>query len=89
MANARRPRKENRNKAITGRTMNRIEFLIFGFIIIYVVFFVIQYFKAEPIRAYEVTKGSLSISKNYVGIALREEEIINSQYTGYINYFYR
>jgi hypothetical protein len=33
--------------------------------------------------------GSLSISKTYTGIAIRSEELLESPYTGYINYYIR
>lgn len=81
--------KGERNNKETGKTMNKFELFVFGFIIVYVVFFVLQYLKAEPIRAYEVTMGTLASAKNYTGIAIREEEIITSPYNGYINFFVR
>ncbi len=73
----------------SGRTMNRIELLIFGAMTVYIIVVIVMYFNSEPIMGYSVQMGSLSVSKTYTGIALREEEIIRSPYTGYINYYVR
>lgn len=73
----------------SGKTMNRIELLIFGSMTVYIIVLIMMYLKSEPVMGYSVQMGSLSVSKTYTGIALREEEIINSPYTGYINYYIR
>lgn len=73
----------------SGRTMNRIELLIFGAMTIYIIVVIVMYFNSEPIMGYSIQMGSLSVSKTYTGIALREEETISSPYTGYINYYVR
>lgn len=72
-----------------GHTMSIMEFIIFGSIAIYIVVIVLTYFNTEPIHGYEIQMGSLSTSKTYTGIALRQEEIITSEYTGYINFYVR
>ena len=72
-----------------GHTMSIMEFIIFGSIAIYIVVIVLTYFNTEPIHGYEIQMGSLSISKTYTGIALRQEEIITSSYTGFVNYYVR
>lgn len=73
----------------SGRTMNRIEFVIFGGILVYAIAMVIIYFQASSINGYEITMGSLFVSKTYTGLAIRTEEIIPSDYSGYINFFAR
>lgn len=73
----------------SGRTMNKIEFIIFGSMMVYIVILIIMYMRSEPIRGYEIQMGSLSVAKTYTGIAIREEEIVNTPYTGYINYYIR
>lgn len=83
----RRIRQKQHSKS--GRTMNRIELLIFGAMTVYIIVVIVMYFNSEPIMGYSVQMGSLSVSKTYTGIALREEEIIRSPYTGYINYYVR
>ena len=73
----------------TSSPTNRIEFFIFGALALYVMVLVFTYFNSNQIKGYEVQMGSLSISKTYTGFAIREEEIITSPYTGYINYYVR
>jgi len=69
--------------------MNRIEFAIFGAMTVYMIAVIISYLNMEPIQGYEIQMGSLSVSKTYTGIAIRQEELLASPYTGYINYFVR
>lgn len=69
--------------------MNRIELLIFGSMTVYIIVLIMMYLNSEPVMGYTVQLGSLSVSKTYTGIALRQEEVINSPYTGYINYYVR
>ncbi len=73
----------------TGKTMNKIEFLIFGAMMIYLIVVVVSYLNSDKIRGYEIKMGSLSETKTYTGIAIREEEVLVSPYTGYINYYVR
>jgi len=63
--------------------------IIFGCIIIYILFCVYMYFTSEHITGYEVKAGSLSENNIYNALALRQEEIINSADSGYINYYAR
>lgn len=73
----------------SGRTMNKIELVIFGAMTIYIVVLIVMYMKSDPIRGYEIQLGSLSVAKNYTGIAIRDEQILNTPYTGYINFYIR
>ncbi|MDE6620213.1 MAG: hypothetical protein K2K74_06950 [Lachnospiraceae bacterium] len=73
----------------SGRTMNRIELAIFGAMTVYIIAVIITYMKMEPIQGYEIQMGSLFVSKTYTGIAIRQEELLQSSYTGFINYFVR
>lgn len=63
--------------------------LIFSAIFVYVVIGVFLYFTREHIRPYEVQMGSLAVSNIYKGIALRDEEVVTSKDSGYINYYAR
>lgn len=69
--------------------MNRIEITIFGAMTIYIIAVIVTYFRMEPIQGYEIQIGSLSVAKTYTGIAIRQEELLRSPYTGYINYYIR
>lgn len=82
-------RNSNIKHSKSGSTMNKIEFAIFGAIIIYIIVLVISYAKSDPVKGYEIQMGSLSVSKTYTGIAIRQEEKINASSTGYINYYVR
>ena len=73
----------------SGKTMNRIEFVIFGAILVYIVAMISIYYHSTPIVGYEIKMGSLSVSKAFTGIALRQEEVISSPYNGYINFYMR
>ncbi|MBO5033844.1 MAG: hypothetical protein J6C19_06250 [Lachnospiraceae bacterium] len=86
-AENRQARRKQQNKS--GKTMNRIELAIFGAMTIYIFVVIVMYLKSEPIKGYEIQMGSLSVSKTYTGIALRQEELLTSPYTGYINYYVR
>ena len=80
-------RRKYQNKS--GKTMNRIEFAIFGAMIVYIIVIIISYLNSEQIQGYEIQMGSLSVSKTYTGIVLRQEELLTTPYTGYINYYIR
>ncbi len=60
---------------------------VFGIIFIYIVFNIFSYFTAEHIAVYEVGQGTIAENNTYNGLILREEKIVNSNYTGYIDYY--
>lgn len=62
---------------------------VFSILIIYVGVLIFSYFKNEHITPYEVSMGSLAINNTYNGVALREEQIVTADYSGYINYYAR
>lgn len=64
-----------------------IGMIFFAVILIYIIICVYMFFSQKQIYGYEVKNGSLSESNVYEAIALREETIVNSDYSGYINYF--
>ena len=63
--------------------------IIFGCISVYIVICVVMYFTSSHIIGYEVKTGSLSVNNVYKGIAIRQEEIVTSTGSGYINYYAR
>lgn len=63
--------------------------IIFGAIFVYIVIGVFLYFTTDHIIGYEVQTGSLAVSNIYKGLALRDEEIVTSEQSGYINYYAR
>ncbi len=66
-----------------------IGMMVFLVILVYVVICVVMYFRTDHIVRYSVQEGSLTSNSVYTGIALRQEEIVNGQDAGYINYFAR
>ncbi len=64
--------------------------VIFGAIFLYITVCVVSYFfNSKNIRPYTVMNGSLSSNNVYTAIALREERLVESEYSGYINYYAR
>lgn len=66
-----------------------IGMVIFIFILVYVCFYVVAYFKDNHIRPYEVREGSLAAENLYTGIIIREEEPVRASASGYVNYYAR
>lgn len=64
-----------------------IGMVIFFIILIYIFASVILYVTSKKTEVYEVRMGTLSDNAVYRGIALREETIVKSRYSGHINYY--
>lgn len=63
--------------------------IIFGVIFIYVTVCVIMYFQTSRIVPYEVQEGTLATDKVYRGVVVREETVVHTSVTGYVNYYAR
>ena len=61
--------------------------VIFAVMFLYIIICVVLFFTKKHITRYEVRNGSLSIANTYEGIALRDEEIVSANSSGYVNYF--
>ena len=61
--------------------------VFFGIIFLYLIICVFMYFTTKHVAGYQVKKGSLFVDNVYTGLALREETIVNSNYSGYLNYY--
>lgn len=66
---------------------NNIGWIILGLIFIYALYNIIRYATMKHVAGYEVRTGSLSANSVYEGIALRQEEVANSEFAGHINYY--
>ena len=64
-----------------------IGLVIFFVILIYLVTTIILFLTSRKTDVYEVRMGALSDRTIYRGIALREEKVETSGYTGYINFY--
>ena len=71
----------NKNKNINLGT------IFFGIIFLYIIVCVFMFLTTKHVAGYQVKQGSLFVNNIYTGLALREETIINSNYTGYLNYY--
>ena len=83
--------RQNTNKVVRYRKPLNINIGMIIFIVLaaYVAICVVLYFRSNPIVGYEVKSGSLSVSNVYNGIVIREEQVVNTQDAGYINYYAR
>ena len=63
--------------------------IIFGIIFIYMIICIFLYVTADHVTSYEVTAGSISGNYRYRALALKTEQIINSDYSGKITYYTR
>jgi hypothetical protein len=60
---------------------------MFLVILLYVLISFLSYITSHKTEVYEVRSGSLSDNMVYQGIAIRRETVVNSDYTGTINYY--
>ena len=63
--------------------------ILFGAIFVYMVITVIIYLTADHISSYEVTAGTISGNYRYTALAIKTEEIIPADYSGYVTYYAR
>lgn len=63
--------------------------VLFLGILIYVIIVLFIYFSSDPIVRYEVVEGSLSTQNIYRAIAVRDEHVVESPYSGYVNFLAR
>ena len=81
--------KQPKARTIPYRRPFRLNVGLFMFLIIfiYVLISVLTYLTSNKTEVYEVRSGSLSDNQVYQGIALRNESVVNSDYTGTINFY--
>jgi len=60
---------------------------IFGIIFIYLIVTVLLYLTGIHVSAYEVREGSILRDNAYTGFVLRNEQVVQAEEDGYINYF--
>lgn len=77
------------NKVVRYRRKPKAAAIIFAVIIIYVICFVAMYMSKSKVQTYQVDTGSLTTNVTFTGIALREEKVYNSSFSGNINYYQR
>ena len=82
---------DRRNTKVTKypRNLNNINIgmVFFAVMAIYIIISVITYFRRDHMVGYQVMEGSLSTNNIYDAIAIRTENIVESDTAGYVNYF--
>ena len=78
--------KSNIHKFRKKRHIN-IGIIIFGIIFIYLIATVLMYLTNDHTSVYEVREGSILKDTAYTGFAVRDEVVVNSKASGYVNYF--
>lgn len=63
--------------------------LLFTIIAAYLIVCLVMYLTKEHISVYEVTHGSISKDYTYTGVALRTEQIVEADRSGYLTYYAR
>lgn len=63
--------------------------LLFGAIFVYMMISILLYVTAPKITSYQVTAGPLSKNQTYTALALRSEQIVQANSSGYITYYVR
>ncbi len=61
--------------------------VIFAIIIIYVIFNLFVYLTTEQVSEYQVEQGTIATNHIYKGLILRDEEVINTDHAGSVNYY--
>lgn len=64
-----------------------IGFIIFGIIVLYVMFHIFSYLTSDSITVYEVTEGTIAKDTSYRALALRQEEVVTAPASGDIFYY--
>lgn len=85
-------KQKQNNKVVSFRQPSgggNIAVVIFAAIFIYIVICVFMYFTQKHIESYQVKMGSLSSNNIYKAVALRDEQIVSADKSGYINYYAR
>lgn len=64
-----------------------IGIILFSLIFLYLLVTIASYLTRKNVSVYEVRNGSIVKDMSYTGIALREEKLVASKGTGYVNYY--
>lgn len=76
-------------KVVRYRRKPKAAAIIFGIVLVYIVCFIVIYVSKAKVQTYEVEVGSLMNNASFTVVALRQEEVYNSSYSGDINYYQR
>ncbi|MGN0481329.1 MAG: HlyD family efflux transporter periplasmic adaptor subunit, partial [Lachnospiraceae bacterium] len=74
-------------KVVKMRRTGSVAKVLFVIFILYILIFGIITFSKKAEKTYEVHSGSLSADNAYRGFIIRNEEVVNSEYAGNVNYY--
>ena len=63
--------------------------VMFGAILIYMIFSVILYLTASHMESYQVPSGPLSMNETYTGLSIMTENVVQADAGGYVTYYAR
>lgn len=63
--------------------------VMFGAILIYMIFSVMLYLTASHMESYQVSSGPLSMNETYTGLAIMTENVVQADAGGYVTYYAR
>ena len=63
--------------------------VMFGAILIYMIFSVMLYLTASHMESYQVPSGPLSMNETYTGLAIMTENVVQADASGYVTYYAR
>ncbi len=63
--------------------------ILFGAIFLYMVITLINYLTATHITSYEVVSGTISGNYHYTALAMKTEQVVTADYSGYVQYYAR
>lgn len=88
-ASSRQVRQPKNKKVIRLRRQfhPNVGMIMFILIAIYIGFSVFSYARRDQVKFYEVEEGSIVRENQFRGIILRDEQVVNAQTSGYLNYF--
>ena len=61
--------------------------MLFGVLLLYMIFSAILYLTSDKVESYQVISGPLSRNETYTGLAVREESVYKADTNGYITYY--
>lgn len=82
-------RKKSNIVKYTKRKDVNVAVIVFLIIFIYVIIHVGVFLRKDHLSMYEVKEGYTSDHNTFTGIIIRQEEVVHSEYAGYVNYFFR
>lgn len=85
--NSKKTNHKKKSKIIKYKRKPSVALAIFAVVLIYVICFVVLYISKSKVQVYEVDMGSLSTNAEFTGIAVRQEVVYDSAYSGNINYY--